>query len=53
VVFRPLATPIKADYWVSWHQENRSKALHHYVHNHQKQPPPPALIPGNPLSETP
>ena len=31
VVFRPLAVPLKADYWVAWHQENRSKALHHYV----------------------
>jgi len=31
VVFRPLAAPIKADYWVAWHQENRSKALHQYV----------------------
>lgn len=31
VVFRPLAAPIKADYWVSWHQENRSKALHQYI----------------------
>jgi DNA-binding transcriptional LysR family regulator len=31
VVFRPLAVPIKADYWVAWHQENRSKALHQYV----------------------
>jgi len=31
VVFRPLATPVKADYWVAWHQENRSKALHQYI----------------------
>jgi DNA-binding transcriptional LysR family regulator len=31
VVFRPLAAPMKADYWVAWHQENRSKALHQYV----------------------
>jgi DNA-binding transcriptional LysR family regulator len=27
VVFRPLATPVKADYWIAWHRENRSKAL--------------------------
>lgn len=31
VVFRPLAEPLKADYWVAWHQENRSKALHQYI----------------------
>jgi DNA-binding transcriptional LysR family regulator len=31
VVFRRLAAPLKADYWVAWHQENRSKALHQYV----------------------
>ena len=31
VVFRPLAAPLKADYWVAWHQENRSKALHQYI----------------------
>jgi DNA-binding transcriptional LysR family regulator len=31
VVFRPLAEPVKADYWVAWHQENRSKALQQYI----------------------
>jgi DNA-binding transcriptional LysR family regulator len=31
VVFRPLAAPLKADYWVAWHQENRSKALQQYI----------------------
>ena len=27
VVFRPLATNAKADYWIAWHRENHSKAL--------------------------
>ncbi len=27
VVFRPLAAAVKADYWIAWHRENRSKAL--------------------------
>jgi DNA-binding transcriptional LysR family regulator len=31
VVFRALAQPVKADYWIAWHQENRSKALHQYI----------------------
>jgi DNA-binding transcriptional LysR family regulator len=31
VVFRPLAAPLKADYWIAWHRENRSKALHQYI----------------------
>jgi DNA-binding transcriptional LysR family regulator len=31
VVFRPLATAAKADYWIAWHRENRSKALLEYV----------------------
>jgi len=31
VVLRPLAVPAKADYWIAWHQENRSKALHQYI----------------------
>jgi hypothetical protein len=26
-----LAAALKADYWVAWHQENRSKALHEYI----------------------
>jgi DNA-binding transcriptional LysR family regulator len=31
VVFRPLAVPVKADYWIAWHRENRSKSLHTYI----------------------
>lgn len=31
VVFRPLATAAKADYWIAWHRENRSKALGQYI----------------------
>jgi len=31
VVFRPLAVPIKADYWIAWHHENRSKSLQAYI----------------------
>jgi DNA-binding transcriptional LysR family regulator len=31
VAFRPLTVPAKADYWIAWHQENRSKALHQYI----------------------
>jgi DNA-binding transcriptional LysR family regulator len=31
VIFRPLATPVKADYWIAWHGENRSKALSKYI----------------------
>ena len=31
VVFRPLATAAKADYWIAWHRENSSKALGQYV----------------------
>jgi len=31
VVFRPLATAAKADYWIAWHGGNRSKALADYV----------------------
>jgi DNA-binding transcriptional LysR family regulator len=31
VVIRPLAVPVKADYWIAWHQENRSKALQQYI----------------------
>lgn len=30
VVFRPLAAA-KADYWIAWHCENRSKALGQYI----------------------
>lgn len=31
VVFRPLAETVKADYWIAWHCENRSKALQQYI----------------------
>jgi DNA-binding transcriptional LysR family regulator len=31
VVFRPLAVPEKADYWIAWHRDNRTKALARYV----------------------
>ena len=31
VVFRPLATDMKADYWIAWRRENRSKALSRYI----------------------
>lgn len=37
VAFRPLATPAKADYWIAWHGENRSKALGHYIDVVKKQ----------------
>ena len=31
VVFRPLAVAAKAEYWIAWHCENRSKALSQYI----------------------
>ena len=31
VVFRPLSAVAKADYWIAWHRENRSKALLQYI----------------------
>jgi DNA-binding transcriptional LysR family regulator len=31
VVFRPLAVPAKADYWVAWHRENHGKSLARYI----------------------
>jgi DNA-binding transcriptional LysR family regulator len=31
VVFRPLATAAKADYWIGWHRGNHSKALRQYI----------------------
>jgi DNA-binding transcriptional LysR family regulator len=30
-VFRPLTEAVKADYWIAWHRENRSKVLCQYV----------------------
>ena len=37
VVFRPLTTAAKADYWIAWHHENRSKALGQYIEIVKKQ----------------
>jgi len=37
VVFRPLTEPAKADYWIAWHQENRSQALRHCIEIVKKQ----------------
>ncbi|SRR5258708_3554070 len=37
VVFRPLTTAAKADYWIAWHRENRAKALLQYVEVVKKQ----------------
>jgi DNA-binding transcriptional LysR family regulator len=37
VVFRPLATAAKADYWVAWHQGNQSKVLLQYIAVVKKQ----------------
>jgi len=31
VVFRPIAPPVKADYWIAWNRDNASKALRDYV----------------------
>ncbi|HLX71276.1 MAG TPA: LysR substrate-binding domain-containing protein [Verrucomicrobiae bacterium] len=31
VVFRPLTAALTADYWIAWHQENRSHALLRYI----------------------
>jgi DNA-binding transcriptional LysR family regulator len=37
VVFRPLAGAAKADYWIAWHRENRSRALGQYIEIIKKQ----------------
>ena len=37
VVFRPLVTPEKAEYWIAWHRENHSKALAQYIEVVKKQ----------------
>jgi hypothetical protein len=37
VVFRPLAAPVRADYWIVWHQANRSKSLQSYIEIVKKQ----------------
>jgi DNA-binding transcriptional LysR family regulator len=39
VVFRPLATAARADYWIAWHRENRSKALAQYIEIIKKEAP--------------
>lgn len=39
VVFRPLAAAAKADYWIAWHRENRSKALGQYIEIVKKEAP--------------
>jgi DNA-binding transcriptional LysR family regulator len=39
VVFRPLAMEVKADYWIAWHRENRSKALLKYIDIVKKEAP--------------
>jgi DNA-binding transcriptional LysR family regulator len=31
VVFRPLATPRQAEYWMAWHRENHSKSLQRFI----------------------
>jgi DNA-binding transcriptional LysR family regulator len=31
VVFRPLATSAKAEYWMAWHRDNHSKGLRLYI----------------------
>lgn len=37
VVFRPLASAAKAEYWIAWHRENHSKALAQYIEVVKKQ----------------
>ena len=39
VVFRPLAASAKAEYWVAWHGENRSKVLAQYIEIAKKEAP--------------
>jgi DNA-binding transcriptional LysR family regulator len=39
VVFRPLAAPVKADYWIAWHRENNSRALSQYIEIVKKEAP--------------
>jgi DNA-binding transcriptional LysR family regulator len=39
VVFRPLQPPAKADYWIAWHRENRSKSLLQYIEIVKKEAP--------------
>jgi DNA-binding transcriptional LysR family regulator len=37
VVFRRLASAVKADYWIAWHREHRSQALCQYIEIVKKQ----------------
>jgi DNA-binding transcriptional LysR family regulator len=39
VIFRHLKPPAKADYWIAWHRENRSKTLLQYVDIVKKEAP--------------
>ncbi len=31
VAFRPLAPPVKSDYWIAWNRNNQSRALQQYI----------------------
>jgi DNA-binding transcriptional LysR family regulator len=31
VVFRPLAPPVKTDYWIAWNRDNDSRGLQDYI----------------------
>jgi len=37
VIFRPVVTAAKAEYWIAWHSENHSKALGQYIEVVKKQ----------------
>jgi DNA-binding transcriptional LysR family regulator len=37
VIFRPVVTAAKAEYWIAWHRENHSKALGQYIEVVKKQ----------------
>jgi DNA-binding transcriptional LysR family regulator len=39
VVFRPLVSALKADYWIAWHRDNISKALKQYIEIIKKEAP--------------
>ncbi len=39
VVFRPLAEPVKVDYWIAWHRGNNSKPLGQYIEIVKKEAP--------------
>ncbi|MBC8097771.1 MAG: LysR family transcriptional regulator [Akkermansiaceae bacterium] len=44
VVFRPLVTSVKADYWIAWHRQNGSNALAQFIQIVKKKVGP--LLPG-------